>query len=581
MNTDTADAHRPGSRAARLLVPLKLDVVKDFAREYGICLRPIVLRRIDKTTGATDLIEIPCGARLTSQCAPCAERNRRLRLQQIRAGWHLDTEPIPAPRPANDEERSLVRLRADLEFARAEAERTSDWAELSACDETITAVEELLTAAGLRGTAGPTTAEARQSKARKKRSTRRREDAPELPSYTVDRGRTIGRSFTAPDGKVYRPSMFLTLTLGSYGPVHARRLPGRPICACGVMHHKDDPNVGTPLDPDTYDYRRAALDAIHGAKIVDRFWQNLRRATGINTQYAGSIELQKRLAPHWHFAVRGTFPHRLLDQVQAGTYHQVWWPAHDEMLFTTAGAPVWDDAQDSYVHPTTGAPLPTWDQAMDALDDAGPDAEPAHVVWLGKLHAKGVNSGSKDAENTLRYVTKYIAKDLTETVKPGNDAARRHFDRLHDQLRQLPCTTACPNWLLYGIQPDNADGTEKRPGQCRGKVHRRETLGFTGRRVLISRQWADKTLTDLREDNRAWVRALLADEDGEIPEQAPERVEDKQYVYEIARDHEADVPPLRVRLMTAISARAQWRQAIDQAKQRQTELSATQERMAA
>ena len=48
------------------------------------------------------------------------------------------------------------------------------------------------------------------------------------------------------------------------------------------------------------------------------------------------------------------------------------------------------------------------------------------------------------------------------------------------------------------------------PGNCPGKVHQRETLGFTGRRVLISRQWSGKTLTDHREDNRAWVKALLA-----------------------------------------------------------------------
>ena len=41
--------------------------------------------------------------------------------------------------------------------------------------------------------------------------------------------RTVGRTFTTPDGKEYRPSMFLTLTLPSYGPVrHGHRGPGRP-----------------------------------------------------------------------------------------------------------------------------------------------------------------------------------------------------------------------------------------------------------------------------------------------------------------------------------------------------------------
>ena len=48
---------------------------------------------------------------------------------------------------------------------------------------------------------------------------------------------TVGKVFTAPDGKSYRPSMFLTLTCDSYGKVH------------------DD---GTPVDPDRYDYVRGA-----------------------------------------------------------------------------------------------------------------------------------------------------------------------------------------------------------------------------------------------------------------------------------------------------------------------------------
>ena len=47
--------------------------------------------------------------------------------------------------------------------------------------------------------------------------------------------------FTAPDGKSYRPSMFLTLTCDSYGKV------------------RDD---GTPADPSTYDYTRGASPTV-------------------------------------------------------------------------------------------------------------------------------------------------------------------------------------------------------------------------------------------------------------------------------------------------------------------------------
>ena len=53
--------------------------------------------------------------------------------------------------------------------------------------------------------------------------------------------------------------MFLTLTMDSYGKVG------------------DD---GTPVDPDRYDYQRAARDAIHFAALFDRFIQNLRRFLG-------------------------------------------------------------------------------------------------------------------------------------------------------------------------------------------------------------------------------------------------------------------------------------------------------------
>ncbi|WP_342748627.1 replication initiator [Nonomuraea indica] len=37
---------------------------------------------------------------------------------------------------------------------------------------------------------------------------------------------------------------------------------------------------GVPVDPETYDYRRAARDALHFSKLVDRFVQNLRRVAG-------------------------------------------------------------------------------------------------------------------------------------------------------------------------------------------------------------------------------------------------------------------------------------------------------------
>ena len=101
------------------------------------------------------------------------------------------------------------------------------------------------------------------------------------------------------------------------------------------------------MDPSSYDYRRAALDALHFSKVVDRLWQNLRRATGYQVQYFSVVEAQRRLAPHLHAAIRGAIPRETFRQVVAATYHQVWWPAHDKPVYDRAHLPVWNETAES------------------------------------------------------------------------------------------------------------------------------------------------------------------------------------------------------------------------------------------
>ena len=134
--------------------------------------------------------------------------------------------------------------------------------------------------------------------------------------------------------QAFRPSLFLTLTLDTYGAVHGRR--GGGACRCGERHGKDDPILGTPLDPNHYDYTRAARDALHFSKLVDRFIQNLRRFVGYDVQYFAAIEPQRRYAPHVHMAIRGTVSRAELRQVVAATYAQVWWPSTDTVQYAGA-----------------------------------------------------------------------------------------------------------------------------------------------------------------------------------------------------------------------------------------------------
>ncbi len=139
--------------------------------------------------------------------------------------------------------------------------------------------------------------------------------------------------------------MFITLTLPSYGRVTSE---------------------GVPVDPASYDYRRAALDAIHFSKLVDRFWQNLRRCAGYRVQYFAAVEGQRRGAPHLHAAARGAIPRQVIRDVRAATYHQVWWPPHDRVVYGLDRLPQWSDDVAGYVDRATGAVLPTWDEALDA-----------------------------------------------------------------------------------------------------------------------------------------------------------------------------------------------------------------------
>jgi len=422
-----------------MLTQPDVETVRELAINAGVCVRPVLAQVTDTVTGESHVVPIACGSTRESQCPPCADRNRRLRIQQCREGWHLAGEPPERP-PADDDD--------------PEPENEDDV----------------------------------NDGQRRVRSTRRRQDVPDLPRLPVE-NRTVGRIFTAPDGKQWRPSMFLTVTLPSYGRVT---------------------NEGVPVDPASYDYRRAALDAMHFAKLVDRFWQNLRRAVGYQVQYFATVEPQRRLTPHLHAAIRGAIPRALLRQVVAATYHQVWWPPHHEPVYTGDRLPVWDEDSGGYADPATGETLPTWDEALDALD-VDPGAEPAHVVRFGRqLDMQGIIAGSPEADRRVGYLTKYLTKSISETYgdRHPSEARQAHLDRLAHEVRWLPCSPRCANWLRFGIQPKDATAGMA-PGWCRSKAHDREHLGLGGRRVLVSRRWTGKTLDQHRADRAAIVRAVL------------------------------------------------------------------------
>jgi hypothetical protein len=485
----------------------------------------------------------PCGATLASICPPCAERAKSLRASQCREGWHLEDEPVTGP-PAPDETQEYwLILRADAQARRDRAEANGE--DTGDLDDLLGELDTEITRAGVRGTVTNNSGSG-TVKARRSRSTRRRQDAPDLPKRKIG-PQTIGRVFTTPDGKSYRPSMFLTLTCDSYGKV------------------SDD---GTPVDPDTYDYTRAARDALHFSALTDRFIQNLRRVLGYDAQYFGAIEPQKRLAPHLHMAIRGAVPRAIVRQVIAATYHQVWWPSTDAVCYGGDELPVWDEDLGTYLDPVTGEVLPTWDQALDAI---GPADGPLHVARFGAtFDAQGVLAGSRDANRCIRYLTKYLTKQVADCHQAETGAERDHAVRLADALRYEPCSPTCANWLRYGIQPKKARPGLV-PGACKGKAHRPEYLGYAGRRVLTSRKWSGKTLADHRGDRKAWLTEHLGQE----------RPDPDRYTWHVVTPDDPDYLPLDKRLLHIVADRARWKAALTEARRKAQEtngnLSATGE----
>ena len=529
------------SAPGKVRPPLARDLVKAVAIDHGVCIRPVAMRRTDLTTGESQIVNMPCGHTLASVCPPCAERKRKLRATQCREGWHLEEEPVIVRADPDEEQRFWMEKRAEAQHQAEQSEAAGQ--DASELRELLREINGEITRTGVVGKI-PT-----EKPDRLKRSTRRRQDVPDLPRRPVS-SRTVGKVYTAPDGKTFRPSLFVTLTLDSYGKVKAD---------------------GTPVDPASYDYRRAARDALHFSKLVDRFVQNLRRFVGYDVQYFAAVEPQRRLAPHLHMAIRGTISRAELRQVATATYTQVWWPPADRVLHSGTHLPVWDPQQRAYLDPETNTPLTSWEEGVRGLDDE--DAEPLHLGRFGQqVDAKGVMAGSADSDRCIGYITKYLVKDIAECHQVETAAQADHADRLLEALRYEPCSPTCANWLRYGIQPKGAKAGLT-PGYCKSKAHRREYLGYAGRRVLVSRKWSGKTLTDHKNDRKNWVLARLA-EAGISATGHP--TDPGRYAWELAPPGHPDVGPVEQRLMTCIAERLEMRRQLDQANAT-AGLSATRE----
>ncbi len=168
-----------------------------------------------------------------------------------------------------------------------------------------------------------------------------------------------------------------------------------------------------------------------------------------------------------------------------------------------------------------------------------------------------------------KYLTKSIAGTHREPDRPESGARAAHFDRLAHEVRWLPCSPTCANWLRFGVQPESA-GPGLVPGHCTGKAHDRQNLGLGGRRVLVSRHWTGKTLAAHKADRAAVVQAALEEAgiDPDDPDEFSIIGSDGRWTWEVLGRSRVDQRTYVSAMAHAICTRQRWRAQHERAKAR-------------
>ncbi|MFF0539981.1 replication initiator protein RepSA [Streptomyces coelicoflavus] len=237
------------------------------------------------------------------------------------------------------------------------------------------------------------------------------------------------------------PRVFATLTAPSFGPVHNR--PDHGTCRCGTQHAPDAPELGTALDPATYDYAGAVLFNNHAGQLWQRFTTRLRRelaaragltrrelANCLRVSYGKVAEFQKRGALHFHAVIRLDGPDG------PGTPPPAW----------ATVALLADAIHAAAAHSYTSVSVP-----------AAGDQPARSFRWGTQLDVRPVKAFGDGSDITEQAVASYVAKYSTKAAENTGTLDRRigelaELDRhqVPDHTRQL--ITACRD--LDRLYPD-------------------------------------------------------------------------------------------------------------------------------
>ncbi|MGK8508194.1 replication initiator [Nocardia asiatica] len=168
--------------AERRALPDFRDVAEALADEEKVCRRPVPMRVENPRTFEVSYVGAPCKSTVASVCPACAAQARYLRMTQCREGWHLDHEPVQDTNDPSEQQKALLAARADLFNAYQQAKDDGDQDTMSGIREVVEDLDREMRESGFRGRLPDLDAKPQD---RRSRSTRRRQDVPDLPRKKV------------------------------------------------------------------------------------------------------------------------------------------------------------------------------------------------------------------------------------------------------------------------------------------------------------------------------------------------------------------------------------------------------------
>ncbi|NLU74443.1 replication initiation protein [Streptomyces sp. HNM0575] len=285
------------------------------------------------------------------------------------------------------------------------------------------------------------------------------------------------------------PRVFATLTAPSFGPVHNRPDSGR--CRCGTRHSDDDPALGTPLDPDSYDYAGAVLFNNHAGQLWQRFTVRLRREiasrAGLTQRELREVcrisfgkvaEFQKRGAIHFHAVVR-------IDGPGGPEDAPPYW-ARTQLL---------DDAiRAAAVHAYTTITVP-----------AAGDEPTRTIRWGTQLDIRPIKALGAGEELTEQAVAAYVAKYATKAAETTGTLDRRIGELAELDRHEVPDHTRC---LIRACRDLNALYPDRRLWAWAHMLGFRGHFSTKSRRYSVTLGALRKTRADYRAAEQAAALGL-------------------------------------------------------------------------